>query len=201
MFAIFKDSGKQYKVQAGDVVRLAKRDVKTGAKIEISDILLTATDDKIEFASQNDSSKVVAEVVAHGRADKVIVFKKKRRHNYRRKYGHRQDYTLVKVVGLVSPTGKEVTAKNTAKPAEAKTVQSAAAKAETAGVASANNKKASSANKSSGNKSSNKPGVSSTKEAKDAKKAKASTSGKSTTKKAAPKSAAKTTKQTAKKES
>lgn len=124
MFAIFKDGGKQYKVKAGDVVRLARRDdAEVGNTIELGNVLLTGGD-KVTVHADGKGTALKAEVLEHGKADKVIVFKKKRRQNYRRKIGHRQQYTAVRILGDgEAPKAKaapKAAAKTEAKKAESK---------------------------------------------------------------------------------
>ncbi len=91
-YAIIKTGGKQFAVEEGQVLRVPTLEGKTGDKINV-DALLTGAgkDAKIGGAS------IEATVVGHGRADKIIVFKKKRRKQYKRKQGHRQNYTEIKI--------------------------------------------------------------------------------------------------------
>ncbi|USO02820.1 MAG: 50S ribosomal protein L21 [Alphaproteobacteria bacterium] len=94
MFAVIKTGGKQYKVKQGDTLSVEKLDVPQGEKFSISDVLMTNDGKKTAFDSK---SKVEAEVVEHYKDDKVIIFKKKRRQNYRRKMGHRQMLTKIQI--------------------------------------------------------------------------------------------------------
>ncbi len=91
-YAIIKTGGKQFAVEEGQVLRVPSIEGKEGDKITV-DALLTGEgkDAKIGAAT------VSASVVSHGRGDKIIVFKKKRRKQYKRKQGHRQDYTEIKI--------------------------------------------------------------------------------------------------------
>ncbi len=91
-FAIIKTGGKQYSVEAGDTLRVPSIDAKAGDKVEIESLL--TGDGK---TASIGSGKVQATVVSHGRGEKVIVFKKKRRKQYKRKQGHRQGYTEIKI--------------------------------------------------------------------------------------------------------
>ena len=120
MFAIVRTGGKQYRVAAGDKIVVDRIDGDAGASLTLSDVL---------FASEGEVKglTVAAEIIAQAKADKVIVFKKKRRHNYRRKAGHRQQHTILKIVSV----GKEE--KKAAAP-KAETAE-AAPKAEAAPVA------------------------------------------------------------------
>ena len=91
-FAIIKTGGKQFNVEAGDTLRVPSIDAKAGDKVEIESIL--TGDGK---TAKIESGKVQAKVVSHGRGEKIIVFKKKRRKQYKRKQGHRQGYTEIKI--------------------------------------------------------------------------------------------------------
>ncbi len=96
MFAIVESGGKQYRVAEGDVLRLEKIDAEAGATVELPVLLLGAGDVKVGTPVV-DGAKVTAEVVGHGRGDKVHVYKFKAKSNYRRHIGHRQSYTEVKI--------------------------------------------------------------------------------------------------------
>lgn len=101
MFAVIRTGGKQYKVQQDDTIRVEKLDVEAGKKIDIDDVLMVADEKSSKIGTPTVSgAKVTAEVVEHTRAPKIIVFKKKRRQNYRRKKGHRQDLTVLKITGI-----------------------------------------------------------------------------------------------------
>lgn len=97
MFAVIRTGGKQYKVASGDILEVEKLEGSAGDKVELGEVLMAG--DKIG-APLVGGAKVLAEIVKHFRADKVIIFKKKRRHNYRRKKGHRQDLTLIKITDI-----------------------------------------------------------------------------------------------------
>lgn len=96
MFAVIRTGGKQYKVKSGDVLRVEKLEGDAGAKITLSDVLM--------IGGKGDpvlgGGCVMAEIVRQFRADKVYIFKKKRRHNYRRKKGHRQYLTELKITDI-----------------------------------------------------------------------------------------------------
>ena len=100
MFAIVRTGGKQYRVAAGDKIAVEKLSVEAGDKISLGDILLAGDGDK---AQDVNGLTVSAEIIAQERGEKVIVFKKRRRHNYRRKQGHRQSLTLLRILAV----GKE----------------------------------------------------------------------------------------------
>lgn len=91
-YAIIKTGGKQFNVENGQTLRVPTIAEEAGAKIEL-DAILTGDGDKTNL----DGGKVTAKVINHGRADKIIVFKKKRRKQYKRKQGHRQGYTEIKI--------------------------------------------------------------------------------------------------------
>ena len=112
MFAIVRTGGKQYRVAAGDKIAVEKLPGEAGDKVSLDDILLAGEGDK---PADTKGMAVSAEIIAQERGEKVIVFKKKRRHNYRRKQGHRQSLTLLRILGV----GKEG-AKAAAKPAAKK---------------------------------------------------------------------------------
>ncbi|MBQ8465411.1 MAG: 50S ribosomal protein L21 [Alphaproteobacteria bacterium] len=94
MYAVIKSGGKQYKVAAGDVVKLEKLSAEEGKEVIFNEVL--ALDDKYG-TPLIDGASVKGTVLKQARDAKVIVFKKKRRQNYRRKNGHRQSITLVKI--------------------------------------------------------------------------------------------------------
>ncbi len=96
MFAVLRTGGKQYKVANGDVLSVEKLVGNVGDKVELTDLLMV--DGKLGAAVKG--AKVVAEIVEQFRDDKVIIFKKRRRHNYRRKKGHRQYLTAIKVTEI-----------------------------------------------------------------------------------------------------
>ncbi len=91
-YAIIRTGGKQFNVEAGQVLRVPTIEEDAGKKIEL-DALLIGDEKKTNL----DGGKVKATVVSHGRANKIIVFKKKRRKQYKRKYGHRQGFTEIKI--------------------------------------------------------------------------------------------------------
>ena len=94
MFAIVRTGGKQYRVAAGDKIVVEKIDGEAGASITLGDVLLAGEGSELKSV---DGLTVAAEIIAQAKADKVIVFKKRRRHNYRRKNGHRQQHTILKI--------------------------------------------------------------------------------------------------------
>jgi large subunit ribosomal protein L21 len=99
--AIIRTGGKQYRVAPGDVLRVEKLAGDVGSKIEFDDVLLVGTGDAVKVGTPVVSgAKVTAEITDHGRGKKLIVYKFRRRKNYRRKQGHRQAYTEIKVTGI-----------------------------------------------------------------------------------------------------
>jgi large subunit ribosomal protein L21 len=97
-YAIFKAAGFQYRAELGDVLRLPTLEAKSGETVTFDQVLLGSNDGEVLIGRPIlEGAAVQAEVLRHGRADKIIVFKFKRRKNYRRKAGHRQDFTEIKV--------------------------------------------------------------------------------------------------------
>ncbi len=105
MYAIFNHKGKQYKVSKNDFLKLPKlSDLKKNDTLTLEDITLIKTENNdITIGTPIIiDAKITAKVIDHIRDSKIIVFKKKRRHNYRRKIGHRQDLTLVKIEEIIT---------------------------------------------------------------------------------------------------
>ena len=101
MFAVIKTGGKQHRVAEGDVITVGKLSGDAGAKVEFGEILAIGVGEDVSIGAPFVSgASVAAEIVEHARGEKVIAFKKRRRQNSKRKRGHRQDYTIVKIVGL-----------------------------------------------------------------------------------------------------
>ena len=97
MFAVVRTGGKQYRVTAGDKIVVEKLAGETGDRIDITDILLAGEGSDLKSTA---GLVVGAEIVAQAKGEKVTVFKKRRRHNYRRKKGHRQQHTVLKIVSI-----------------------------------------------------------------------------------------------------
>jgi large subunit ribosomal protein L21 len=95
-YAIIRSGGKQFRVEEGQRVRVPLMDKEVGSTIEL-DVLLLGGDESKIGAPLVDGARVAATVVDHGRDTKIIVFKKKRRKQYKRTKGHRQDYTTLKI--------------------------------------------------------------------------------------------------------
>ncbi|WP_026959552.1 MULTISPECIES: 50S ribosomal protein L21 [Aliagarivorans] len=101
MYAVIQSGGKQHRVAEGQTVRLEKLEVETGETVEFDNVLLVANGDDVKVgAPYVDGSKVTAEVVAHGRGDKVKIVKFRRRKHSRKQQGHRQWYTEVRITGI-----------------------------------------------------------------------------------------------------
>ena len=104
MYAVVDIAGQQVQVEEGATIRVPLLDAEAGAKQTFTDVLLLRSDAQTHVGSPHvEGASVEATVVGHGRGDKVIVFKMKRRKNYRRRNGHRQDYTEIKIDGIVAP--------------------------------------------------------------------------------------------------
>ncbi len=106
MFAVFKNGGKQYKACENQILRLERMDVALGEEVSISEVMMIEDDkNKVLVGAPFVSGAAIkVQVVDHDQDEKVIIFKKRRRKNYRRKTGHRQQNTFVKVVSIT--TGK-----------------------------------------------------------------------------------------------
>ena len=101
MYAVIRTGGKQYRVAKDDVIRVEKLEAEAGAKIKLDQVLLVGgKGDPRVGKPLVDGASVTAEVVDQARSRKVIVFKKKRRKNYRRTPGHRQHQTVLKITGI-----------------------------------------------------------------------------------------------------
>ena len=116
MFAIVRTGGKQYRVSPGDKIVVEKLPGEAGESITLSDVLLAGDGSDLKGT---DGLTVAAEIIAQAKGEKVIVFKKRRRHNYRRKKGHRQQHTILKIVAIgdqKAEAGKPAKAKAAPKP-------------------------------------------------------------------------------------
>jgi large subunit ribosomal protein L21 len=97
MFAVVRTGGKQYRVAAGDKIVVEKLAGEAGDTIQLGDVLLAGEGADLR---STDGLTVSAEIIAQAKADKVIIFKKRRRHNYRRKKGHRQQHTILRITAI-----------------------------------------------------------------------------------------------------
>ena len=98
MFAVIRTGGKQYKVAKDDVITVEKLAGEPGSTVTLADVLMVG--EGAAARTKVAGTAVTAEVVEQIRADKILIFKKKRRHNYRRKNGHRQQVTVLRVTGI-----------------------------------------------------------------------------------------------------
>lgn len=97
MFAVIRTGGKQYKVAAKDRLEVARIDAKAGDQVDL-EVLMTSDGKTADMSKKG--AKVVAKIIEHTRAAKIVVFKKKRRQNYRRTAGHRQDLTVIEIADI-----------------------------------------------------------------------------------------------------
>lgn len=101
MYAVIKSGGKQYRVKEGEVIKLEKLELETGASVDFSEVLLVANGDDVKVgAPLVEGAKVTAEVVGHGRGDKVTIIKFRRRKHHMKRQGHRQWFTEVKITSI-----------------------------------------------------------------------------------------------------
>jgi len=122
MYAIIKTGGKQYRVQQGDELRVEKLDAKVGDKVVFDEVVAVGGDKLVVGTPFVEGYAVKAEVLEQGKADKVIIFKYKAKKDYRRKNGHRQPFTLVKITDI---GGSGAKASKADKPAKAETAKKA----------------------------------------------------------------------------
>ena len=118
MFAIVRTGGKQYRVAAGDKIVVEKLDGEAGSSVTLGDVLLAGEGSELKSV---EGLTVSAEIIAQAKGEKVIIFKKRRRHNYRRKNGHRQNHTILKITAIGAQAEKKKAAPKAkaAAPAEA----------------------------------------------------------------------------------
>ena len=137
MFAVVRTGGKQYRVHPGDKIVVEKLDGNAGDKVTLGDVLLAGDGGSLQ---KTDGLTVAAEIVAQAKADKVTVFKKRRRHNYRRKKGHRQQHTILKIVAIGDHKAEKKPAPSKAEGAAPKTEKAAPAETPAKGAAPAKQK-------------------------------------------------------------
>ncbi|MEQ1541578.1 MAG: 50S ribosomal protein L21 [Novosphingobium sp.] len=125
MFAVVRTGGKQYRVAAGDKIAVEKLAGEAGETITLGDVLLAGDGGEIKDAK---GVVVSAEIIAQAKSEKVIVFKKRRRHNYRRRNGHRQQLTLLRILAVGGEAKKAAPKKEAAPKAEAAPAADAPAK-------------------------------------------------------------------------
>jgi large subunit ribosomal protein L21 len=101
MFAVVRTGGKQYRVTPNAVLKVEKLEAEPGATVTFTDVLAVGVDGGVTLGAPTVAgASVTATVIAQDRLDKVIIFKKRRRHNYRRKNGHRQSLTVLRITGI-----------------------------------------------------------------------------------------------------
>ena len=107
-FAVIQTGGKQYKVEAGEILKVEKlEDSKENSKIEFNEILAYGDDNHLELGEPTiTGAKVEAELIKNGKNRTVLIFKKRRRQNSRRKNGHRQEYSMIRINKIFSKDGK-----------------------------------------------------------------------------------------------
>lgn len=99
MFAVVRTGGKQYRVAKNDTIEVESLEAKEGASVDLEVLAFSSDGEKLALG-KDSGAKVSAKVVSHIRNDKVLVFKKKRRHNYRRTKGHRQHVTVLEITDI-----------------------------------------------------------------------------------------------------
>ena len=108
MFAVIRTGGKQYRVAADETLQVDKLAGEAGESVTFSDVLLLGGDGEAKVGSPLVAgASVVAEIVEHGRGRKIIIFKKRRRQNSRRKNGHRQDFTVVRITEILAEAARK----------------------------------------------------------------------------------------------
>jgi large subunit ribosomal protein L21 len=126
MFAIVRTGGKQYRVAAGDKIAVEKLPGEAGDAVSLNDVLLAGEGSELKAV---EGLVVSAEIIAQAKGEKVIVFKKRRRHNYRRRNGHRQNHTILKIVSIGAAEKKAAPKKAAAKKTEEAGAEAPAAEA------------------------------------------------------------------------
>jgi large subunit ribosomal protein L21 len=112
MYAVIKTGGKQYRVSAGDKLKVEKLAGDVGSDVTIDQVLMLADGDNVTIgAPVIAGASVQAKVLSHGRGDKVMIFKFRRRKHYRKTQGHRQDYTEIQIGDIASKPAKAAKAK------------------------------------------------------------------------------------------
>ena len=106
-FAIFKTGGKQYKVQANEILKIEKIENSEGTKIEFKEILAYGDNKMIEVGTPTvQGARVEANLIKNSKNRTILIFKKRRRQNSRRKNGHRQEYSMIRINKIFSKDGK-----------------------------------------------------------------------------------------------
>jgi large subunit ribosomal protein L21 len=119
MYAVIKTGGKQYRVAAGDKLKVEKLAGDVGSDVTFDQVLMLADGDNVTIGSPLVSGATVpAKIVSHGRGDKVMIFKMRRRKHYRKTQGHRQSYTEIEIGAIGGEAKKPAKAAKTAKSRE-----------------------------------------------------------------------------------
>ena len=126
MFAVVRTGGKQYRVAAGDKIAVEKIAGEAGDTVTLDDVLLAGEGADVKSGNVT----VSAEIIAQAKGEKVVVFKKRRRHNYRRKKGHRQQYTILRITAIGDQKAEKKAAPKKAAKADAPVAQDAPLKVE-----------------------------------------------------------------------
>jgi large subunit ribosomal protein L21 len=101
MYAIMRSGNQQYRVEKGDVIRVALLQAEVGSEVEITDVLQVSADEKVTVGTPTVAgAKVRAKVLRHAKDKKILVYTYKRRKGYEKRKGHRQDYTEVRIEGI-----------------------------------------------------------------------------------------------------
>ena len=101
MYAVVKTGGKQYKVAVGEKLNVEQIPAELDSQIELTEVLMIADGDKVTVGAPTVAgAKVVAKVVAHGRGEKIRIFKMRRRKHYQKRQGHRQNFTQIEIVSI-----------------------------------------------------------------------------------------------------
>ncbi len=129
MYAIFENGGKQYKASVGDTLKVEKLNAEAGSVVTFP-VVMTADENGIAVGKEVENVKLSAEVVSSGKGKKIIVFKYKAKKNERKKQGHRQPYTEIKVTAIGAAEAKAEAKKPRAKKAAAKPAEEAEKAAE-----------------------------------------------------------------------
>tara|TARA_B100001123_G_scaffold335404_1_gene379012 strand:- start:320 stop:733 length:414 start_codon:yes stop_codon:yes gene_type:complete len=116
MYAVLRSGGKQYRVAQDDVFEVEKLDADVGAKVALADVLMIGDGDAVTVGTPSvDGASVVAEVLDQVKGPKLLVFKKNRRKNYRRRQGHRQELTVLRVTEIKTSARKRRSSSKTGK--------------------------------------------------------------------------------------
>ncbi|MCS6778244.1 MAG: 50S ribosomal protein L21 [Geminicoccaceae bacterium] len=103
MYAVIRTGGKQYRVAKNDVIKIERLPGEAGQTIEFTDVLMVGGEQPILGTPTVPGAKVIGTLLEQARGPKIVIFKKKRRKNYRRRTGHRQDITVVRITDIAAP--------------------------------------------------------------------------------------------------